>query len=187
MTDFYNSINWSNIPKPDAKKLLNEYKIVTRNVLFITGIPNNLCNEELLASKPYLGQYGQILRISINRTKAKNGKNGKKTSCNNENMHEMVNGDCHNYCDSTFSAYVTFVDTFSCCLALLAIQYCENVKFKTLRAYFGTTKFCRFFLKGVKCNIRYCSFAHYPAKVEHVLHSQNLTSTKLQKLQKEFV
>lgn len=86
----------------------------------------------------YFGQYGNITKIVVNKGKAYNP-NG-------------LNG-------PSFSAYITYSTMQEASLAILAIDNFE-VNDHLLRASFGTTKYCTFFLKNCDCPNKDCLYMH---------------------------
>lgn len=85
-----------------------------------------------------MGQYGTITKISVNTQKAYN-----------------PNG----LYGPSYSAYITYSSAKEASLAILAI---DNITIDghLLRASFGTTKYCNYFLKGISCPSKDCLFLH---------------------------
>ena len=40
-------------------------RVVQRNLVYVVGLPMELCYEELLSSTEYIGQYGKIVKVSL--------------------------------------------------------------------------------------------------------------------------
>lgn len=91
-----------------------------------------------MAKFEYFGQYGQTLKIVVNKTKAynPNGPNG-----------------------PSFSAYISYNTAQEASIAILAIDNIE-VDDHILRASYGTTKYCTFFLKNCDCPNKDCLYLH---------------------------
>lgn len=96
----------------------------------------------------YFGQYGSILKVVVNKNKAYNP--------------EGVNG-------PSFSAYITYATAQDASLAILAIDNIE-VDGHLLRATFGTTKYCNFFIKNCECPNKDCLYSHYLADENDIIH-----------------
>lgn len=48
---------------------LQNVRVVQRNLVYVVGLPMELCYEELLSSNEYIGQYGKIVKVrSLART-----------------------------------------------------------------------------------------------------------------------
>ena len=114
---------------------LSSIRILQKNILYIIGLPNNLASPAILEKKEFLGQYGKIKKIIVN-------KNGYKKKL-----------------DKTYSAYITFSSFEETSFALLSIDnfyYDKNL----LKTSFGTTKYCNFFLNGIECINKDCLYLH---------------------------
>eukprot|EP00879_Flechtneria_rotunda_P009936 GHRR01010391.1.p1 GENE.GHRR01010391.1~~GHRR01010391.1.p1 ORF type:complete len:992 (+),score=591.69 GHRR01010391.1:638-3613(+) len=101
-------------------------------------MPLSICREEVLADRQYFGAFGRIKKVSVNRSTPfsqvqKNGPSG--------------------------SAYVTYYRPED---ALRCIEAIDGSVWdgKTIKACFGTTKYCNAFLKGVPCNNLDCLYLH---------------------------
>ena len=94
-----------------------------------------IANKDTLIKKGYLGQYGSIQKIIINK-----------------------NGYFKNESDyPTYSSYITYSSQIEASLALLALNNSNHLNHKLnalnhkLNACFGTNKYCNSFLKRVEC------------------------------------
>lgn len=76
----------------------------------------------------YFGQYGNLKKIVVNTSHIYKPKGSSEPS---------------------YGAYVTYSDPSEAALAILGIEQL-NMDNRLLRASFGTTKYCSFFLKGQK-------------------------------------
>jgi RNA recognition motif-containing protein len=112
--------------------------VIQRDLVYVIGIPIDLATEETLSKPEYFGQYGQIKKIVVN----------------NQTVHTNT------YQKPTVSAYVTFYyedDAWECLFALEQFVICGH----TLRASFGTSKYCSAFLSGQKCLKPDCMYLHH--------------------------
>ncbi|XP_065010437.1 uncharacterized protein LOC135640171 isoform X1 [Musa acuminata AAA Group] len=123
----------------EAMKHLSGARVMQKNLVYITGLPFNLCDENILERKEYFGQYGKVLKVSISRAA---GTSSQKTSTNN-----------------TFGIYVTYAKEEE---AVRCIQAVHNyvLEGKSLRACFGTTKYCRAWLRNMTCSNPDCLYLH---------------------------
>jgi hypothetical protein len=115
-----------------ARKNLNAVRVIQRNLVYVTNIATTLAKEDVLKRHEYFGQYGRIVKIVVNRG----------------TVHHTAHG-------QSVSAYVTFhkkADALACILAVDGATL-EN---RVLRASFGTTKYCNFFLRGIPCSNPEC-------------------------------
>ena len=102
----------------------------------------------------YFGQYGSILKIVVNKTKAynPNGPNG-----------------------PSYSAYISYATEEEASIAILAIDNIE-VDEHILRASYGTTKYCTFFLKNSDCPNKDCLYLHHMANESDIINREEMNS-----------
>ena len=108
----------------------------------------------MLGKFEYFGQYGTILKIVVNKTKAynPNGPNG-----------------------PSYSAYISYVTEQEASIAILAIDNIE-VDDHILRASYGTTKYCTFFLKNLDCPNKDCLYLHHLAEDSDIINRDDMNS-----------
>ena len=135
---------------------LTKIRILQKNIVYIIGLPLNLASEEKLQKYEYLGQYGKIRKIIVN----KNGYSQNKKS------------------NITYSAYITYSSFEEASLALLSIDNNLYDNNNLLRASFGTTKYCNFFLKGIDCINRDCLYMHKWACDDDMILKEDICSNK---------
>lgn len=85
-----------------------------------------------------MGQYGKILKLVVNRTKAYNP---------------------NSYNGPSYSAYVSYSSSKEAALAVLGL---DNVVINDhlVRASFGTTKYCMIYLQNSVCKNKDCLYLH---------------------------
>jgi CCR4-NOT transcription complex subunit 4 len=137
-----------------AQKMTN-YRIIQKNLVYVIGLSEKLTNKELLGKYDYFGQYGQILKIIVNKHKAYYGENQKKPS---------------------YSAYISYSSPSEAASAILAIDS-VTVDDSLIRASFGTTKYCTFFLKNLDCPNKECLYMHSLADDEVIVNKDEFNST----------
>ena len=154
----------------DSKKTLDSdhiksqssiIRVICKNILYLIGIPYEIANEETLIKKEYLGQYGSIQKIIINKSKNKK----------NESDYP------------TYSSYITYSSEIEASLALLTLNNSNHFNHK-LNACFGTNKYCNSFLKGIKCTNKDCYYLHEPANPNDIIN-KNESQTKFQFLEQQ--
>ena len=52
---------------PSEKKKKKDYRIMAKNLVHIIGLSESIADRDLLSKFEYLGQYGKILKIVINK------------------------------------------------------------------------------------------------------------------------
>ncbi|TDH67130.1 hypothetical protein CCR75_002313 [Bremia lactucae] len=119
-----------------SRKSLQNVRVMQRNLVYVIGLPVPYAEEELLRSNACFGQYGKIVKAVVNKS--------------------HLNTDRAN---ATASAYITFAQKEDALCCILAIDgfYLDKC---LLRASFGTTKYCNFFLRNMPCNNSECLYLH---------------------------
>ncbi|KAJ3303193.1 transcriptional repressor general negative regulator of transcription subunit 4 [Kappamyces sp. JEL0829] len=126
-----------------AKKQLSNVRVVQKNLVYVLGLPLKLANEETLRSPDYFGQYGKITKVVVNRRNPAVGPNTHSSSPSTSNT----------------GVYITFAKKEDAAKAIEAVDG-TNYEGKIIRATFGTTKYCSYFLKGQNCQNIGCQFLH---------------------------
>ncbi|KAL4587608.1 hypothetical protein LXL04_000480 [Taraxacum kok-saghyz] len=122
----------------EGRKQLGTVRVIQRNLVYIVGLPLNLADEDLLQQKEYFGRYGKVLKVSISRTAA---------------------GAIQQFANSTCSVYITYSKEEE---AVRSIQSAHGfvLEGRTLRACFGTTKYCHAWLRNAPCTNADCLYLH---------------------------
>lgn len=125
---------------------LSELRIVQKNVVHVIGLMPSIAKPEVLKRSEFFGQYGKLSRVTVSKVpmQAKMGGGSNNTS-------------------PVYSAYLTFERQEDAQIAIEAVDG-YTMGNHMLRANFGTTKYCKKFLEGEKCERKDCIFLHH--KVE---------------------
>lgn len=121
-------------------------RVTQKNLVYVIGLTLKLINDEALAllrGQDYFGQYGKIQKIMINKRKDI----------------PPLRGSTFDKSGSSVSVYVTFTrkeDAAKCIAALDGAVVDGN----TLRAAYGTTKYCTAFLQHRQCQNPNCMYLH---------------------------
>ncbi|KGG50654.1 hypothetical protein DI09_5p10, partial [Mitosporidium daphniae] len=155
-----------------SRKHLIDVRVLQSNLVYVVGIPLSLslyrfektfssrstsifnpvfisALEELLASKKYFGKFGNILKLVINIKGHHSGSSSSKRSTSTAAA-----------TFPTVSAFLTFEKPED---ASVAIGNIDNSLLEgcLVRATYGTTKYCAFFLRGQTCpNQSNCLYLH---------------------------
>ncbi|KAF0685145.1 Aste57867_22916 [Aphanomyces stellatus] len=121
---------------PINRKSLVNVRVMQRNLVYVIGLPVHYADDDLLRSKDCFGQYGRIVKAVVNKS--------------------HLNSDRNN---ATASAYITFAHKPDAqnCIDLIDGYILDG---SLLRASFGTTKYCNFFLRNLSCNNPECLYLH---------------------------
>ncbi|CCI48188.1 unnamed protein product [Albugo candida] len=117
-------------------RALADIRVMQRNLVYVIGLPEHFADEEKLRSQELFGQYGRIIKAVVNKS--------------------------HLHLDrqrTTVSAYITFSEKED---ALSCIHVVDGYLLdgSPLRASFGTTKYCNFFLRNAQCTNSECLYLH---------------------------
>lgn len=130
----------------DSRKHLQGMRVTQKNLVYVIGMSLKLINDEALAllrGQEYFGQYGKIQKIMINKRKDI----------------PPLRGGTFDKSGSSVSVYVTFArkeDAARCIISLDGASVDGN----TLRAAYGTTKYCTAFLQHRQCQNPNCMYLH---------------------------
>ncbi|KAJ7977017.1 CCR4-NOT transcription complex subunit 4 [Quillaja saponaria] len=122
----------------EGRKHLSDVRVIQRNLVYIIGLPLNLADEDLLQRREYFGRYGKVLKVSISRTAAGAIQHSANNSC---------------------CVYITYSKEAEAVRCIQSV-HCFVLEGRSLRACFGTTKYCHAWLKNVPCNNRDCLYLH---------------------------
>jgi hypothetical protein len=149
MLPFLPKYNYSNqsfsLFNESVKLFLSKQRIIQKNLVHLLGFPDSMYNENLLLSPEYLGQYGSITKISL-------------VSKEDKGTNQKMN-----------SVYITFENSLQASYCILTI---DSIKLnnQTVRAFFGTTKYCNHFINNFRCfNQDKCMFLHQIADPSDII------------------
>ena len=119
-----------NTSPQEKDELLNRY-FISKNIILISNLPEELYSKEHLYQKKYLGQYGHIIQILFD----KNNKNNK-------------------------SIIVQFDTNNQSALAVLFLDNLLIKNNQRLKVSYFITKYCYNFINNKECNNSTCLFIH---------------------------
>jgi CCR4-NOT transcription complex subunit 4 len=132
-------------------------RVLQRNLVYCIGLTADIASPEVLRRYEYLGQYGDLEKISVNR----NGFTGKGQK------------------GPSFSVYITYKTEHEASLAILALNNLMHAG-QRIHASFGTTKYCTYFLKKIECpNVPDCYFLHCLDKENEIDERDNRPTREL--------
>ena len=128
---------------------LSKIRIIKKNLVHVHGFPPSLANTEKLSQIGYFGQYGKIQKILLS---------------------SKINSETNK---KTFSVYITYSNEKEASYAILAVDSLL-IEGKLIRVFFGTTKYCNYFLNNSYCpNEEKCMFLHKLVKDRDVIIDSN--------------
>eukprot|EP01130_Rhizamoeba_saxonica_P000744 TRINITY_DN1066_c0_g1_i1.p1 TRINITY_DN1066_c0_g1~~TRINITY_DN1066_c0_g1_i1.p1 ORF type:complete len:472 (-),score=97.12 TRINITY_DN1066_c0_g1_i1:35-1450(-) len=120
----------------NARKKLANTRVIQRNLVYVTNLSLEISREEILRKPEYFGQFGRIKKIVVNNNKVYHGPNG-----------------------SSVSAYITYYRNEDAANAIRSIDGTQKDG-RILKASYGTTKYCSFFLRNIRCPNSECMYLH---------------------------
>ncbi|KAI9826580.1 MAG: transcriptional repressor general negative regulator of transcription subunit 4 [Thelocarpon impressellum] len=136
------------------RKHLSGLRVVQKNLVYVVGLNPRIREEDLLQTlrgEQYFGQYGKIVKIVV--SKARDGGQG----------------------NQPLGVYVTFARVQDAERCIAAVDGSENGG-RTLRAQFGTTKYCSAYLRNEQCMNKSCMFLHEAGEEKDSFTRQDLSS-----------
>ena len=134
-------------------EFLSKIRILEKNLIHVQGFPKSIAKTDKLKSNEYFGQYGDIIKAMIKY---------------------KINPDTNK---KSYSAYITYSNEKEAAFAILCV---DSLLYegKIIRAFFGTTKYCKYFLNNEKClNYDKCSFKHEIANDNDIIIDSNTNFT----------
>ena len=136
-----------------SRKHLAGLRVVQKNLVYVTGLQPTTHEDQLLQilrGQDYFGQYGKIVKIVVSKAK--------------DPSHPHSVG-----------VYVTFEHKEDAERCIAAVNGVKNQE-RTLRAQFGTTKYCSAYLRGENCTNRNCMFLHEPGEANESYSRADLSA-----------
>ncbi|KAI5814518.1 hypothetical protein BZA77DRAFT_97697 [Pyronema omphalodes] len=133
------------------RKHLSGLRVIQRNLVYVTGLNPTVKEDELLQTlrgHSYFGQYGKILKIVVNKRTA-------------QERHGQMQSYQHD--SQGLGVYVTFSSKEEAERCIKSVDNTDNGG-RTLRATYGTTKYCSAYLRNEACPNKSCMFLHEPGE-----------------------
>ncbi|KAJ2664578.1 transcriptional repressor general negative regulator of transcription subunit 4 [Coemansia sp. RSA 1199] len=138
----------------NSRRHLANVRVVQKNLVYVIGLPSSLATEDILRSHDYFGQFGRISKIVINRRQ------------NGSSSHHP-----------TVGVYVTFAMRDDATRAINAVDG-SMLESRVLRATFGTTKYCSYYLRNIPCQNPGCMYLHEPGEEADSFTKEDLAANR---------
>ncbi|KAJ1635498.1 hypothetical protein T492DRAFT_626031 [Pavlovales sp. CCMP2436] len=122
-----------------TREQLQNVRVIQRTLVYVVGLSPRVAREDHLRRPEFFGQYGRIIKIAVNTAQTYNAPSsyGQSLSC-----------------------YITYGNKDEALNAILATDG-VILDGRTLRAQFGTTKYCAHYIRhNTPCNNPECMFLH---------------------------
>lgn len=148
-----------------SRRHLLDLRVIQKNLVYVIGISARIASEQILSEPEYFGQFGRILKIVVNRRNT-----GAPLPA------DRIGGGATT---TSGSAYVTYSRAEE---AQRAIAHVDGSVFdgRILRATYGTTKYCSYFLRGTACPNSGCMYLHEEGETADSFTKEALSSGKMQ-------
>ncbi|KAI9282780.1 regulator of Vps4 activity in the MVB pathway-domain-containing protein [Sporodiniella umbellata] len=143
------------------RRHLANMRVVQKNLVYIIGLHPRLAVEETVRSNDYFGQFGKIAKVVINKrqiapTSHANGATSMQPSA---------------------AVYVTYFKKDDATRAIHAVDG-SIMAGRILRASFGTTKYCTYYLRNMSCPNPSCLYLHEPGEDADTISKEELATGK---------
>ncbi|CAN8247299.1 unnamed protein product [Cochlearia groenlandica] len=144
----------------EAKKDLHGVRVIQRNLVYVMSLPLDLADEDLFQRREYFGQYGKVVKVALSRTAA---------------------GAVQQFPNDSCSVYITYSKEEE---AIRCIQSVHGFIFdgKTLKACFGTMKYCHAWLRNMPCTNSECLYLHEFGSQEDSFPKDETISVHMKKI-----
>ncbi|CAG8573022.1 9998_t:CDS:10, partial [Ambispora leptoticha] len=139
---------------------LANMRVVQKNLVYVIGLSPKTATEEVLRSHDYFGQYGKIAKIVVNR------RNPPASTVPGAPPPQPSVG-----------VYITYVRKEDAAKAIDAVDGSMSDG-KVLRASYGTTKYCTYYLRNMVCQNPNCMYLHEPGEEADSYTKEDLASVK---------
>lgn len=128
-----------NLVLPHRRHLI-DLRVIQRNLVYVIGISPRIATETILRDHDWFGQCGRIVKVVVNRR-------------------NLLESATPTNAGPSASAYITYARVED---AAKALAHWDGYLFdgRVMRASYGTTKYCSYFLRGINCPNAGCMYLH---------------------------
>jgi len=125
------------------RRHLENTRVVQKNLVYVIGLNPKYANEETIMSPDFFGQYGKISKVVINKRPPP------PTATARHGAAALP----------SVGVYVTYVRKEDAARAIAAVDG-SVMGGRMLRASYGTTKYCSYYLRNMACQNPVCMYLH---------------------------
>jgi hypothetical protein len=142
--------------KVTSRKQLTNVRVIQRNLVYVVGLTLEVAKEDFLRRNDNFSKYGKIAKVVINKSNLQTATKSPDTTR-----------------APTVSAYITYAkpEDAGSCIQAIDGTWLDG---KLLRASFGTTKYCSYFLRGVECANPDCMYLHDYAAEDDTYNKEDI-------------
>lgn len=139
------------------RRHLSSMRVVQKNLVYIIGLHPKLATEEIVRSHDFFGQFGKISKIVINKRPALPAS-------------QMTT-------QPSAAVYVTYYRKEDAAKAIAAVDG-SVIADRVLRASYGTTKYCTYYLRNMTCPNPNCLYLHEQGEDIDTISKEELATGK---------
>ncbi|KAI8970043.1 regulator of Vps4 activity in the MVB pathway-domain-containing protein, partial [Mycotypha africana] len=143
------------------RRHLANMRVVQKNLIYVIGLHPKLATEEIVRSQDYFGHFGKIAKIVINKRQTAPTSNANGTTT----------------LQASAAVYITYVRKEDATKALHAVDG-SVVAGRILKASYGTTKYCTFYLRNMACPNPICLYLHQPGEDADTMSKEEFLTVK---------
>eukprot|EP01080_Neovahlkampfia_damariscottae_P000421 gene421-6834_t len=142
--------------KVTSRKQLTNVRVIQRNLVYVVGLTLEVAKEDFLRRNDNFSKFGKLAKVVINKSNLQTATKSPDTTR-----------------APTVSAYITYArpEDAAACIQAIDGTWLDG---KLLRASFGTTKYCSYFLRGVECANPDCMYLHDYAAEEDTYNKEDI-------------
>ncbi|KAF8053630.1 hypothetical protein N665_1389s0003 [Sinapis alba] len=147
----------------EGRKDLTGVRVIQRNLVYVMSLPLDLADEDLFQSREYFGQYGKVVKVALSRTAA---------------------GEIQQFPNNTCSVYITYSKEEEAirCIRSVHLFVLDG---RTLKACFGTMKYCHAWIRNMPCTNVECLYLHEIGSQEDSFTKDETISAHMRKIIEE--
>ncbi|KAJ1928052.1 transcriptional repressor general negative regulator of transcription subunit 4 [Tieghemiomyces parasiticus] len=150
-----------------SRKHMQNMRVIQKNLVYIIGLSNRVANEETLRRHEYFGQFGKITKVVVNKRNSGGQGSPSGGSSSSSTQHPHL----------SYGVYLTYARKDDAARAIAAVDGSMSDG-KQLKATFGTTKYCTYYLRHVACQNPDCMYLHEPGQEADSYMKEELAAGK---------
>ncbi|KAF7721798.1 transcriptional repressor proteinral negative regulator of transcription subunit 4 [Apophysomyces ossiformis] len=143
------------------RRHLANMRVVQKNLVYVIGLHPKLATEETVRSQDFFGQFGKIAKVVINKRPVAPTPNASGSTT----------------MQPSAAVYVTYQRREDAAKAIHAVDG-SVMAGRILRASYGTTKYCTYYLRNLTCPNPTCLYLHEPGEEADTISKEELATGK---------
>ncbi|KAI9313391.1 hypothetical protein BX666DRAFT_1976037 [Dichotomocladium elegans] len=143
------------------RRHLANMRVVQKNLVYVIGLHPKLATEETIRSNDFFGQFGKIAKVVINKRPVAPTSNASGTTT----------------MQPSAAVYVTYQRKEDAAKAIHGVDG-SVMAGRILRASYGTTKYCTYYLRNMTCPNPTCLYLHEPGEEADTISKEELATGK---------